>query len=111
MSKLDAIREVANRLQAYQGFSVAARGAPTENEEEFAADFDAMKAALPALLAVAEALDWCREHLADVEYDHYPAEPPHVRVGAQDRDTGKWREVTAPTLVEAVAKLRSLEEK
>ena len=65
--------------------------------------------ALPGLLAEAEALAWCREHLADVEFNDF-GDGALVRVKYPvNLDADEWREATAPTFVEAIADLRKLE--
>ena len=65
-----------------------------------------LRARMAELEAEVAALDWCREHLADIEFNQYFGEPPQVRVKLPvDLDGDEWREATARTLQTAVAAL------
>lgn len=57
--------------------------------------------------AVAEAVEWCRAHGADVAFDHCPGERPTVRVSVLDSDKDDWADSFAPTFVAAVAAARA----
>ena len=91
--------ELRKRIETYSGL-------PHVWGANAARFIDDLIAALEAADPVADAVEWCREHGADVEFNHFPGEAPEVVVKCL---TVEWKSATAPTFVEAVAKLKERE--